>query len=100
MNCKYIPNCLSLQSCFHVITLTKTNIYIYIKYTLRYLGIEDYNATAVYMQSISPITSGIDGRINVKYNNSNEKSAGLSINTWNYRLLVTILIITVLFFNV
>jgi len=59
------------------------------------LDIEDYNATAVYMQSVSPITSGIYGRINVKYDNNNEKSAGFNINPWNYQLIVSNLVITV-----
>lgn len=67
---------------------------------MRYLDIEDYNATAVYMQSISPITSGIDGRIDLNSNNNNENSAGSNINTWNYQLIVTILIITILFFDI
>ncbi|XP_008187662.1 protein 5NUC isoform X1 [Acyrthosiphon pisum] len=64
------------------------------------LGIEDYNATSMYMQSISPITSGIDGRIHFKRDINNEKSAGFNINTWNYRILVTTIIITVLYFNI
>jgi len=51
------------------------------------------------MQSISPVTSGIDGRINFKRDNNIEKSAG-TINKWNYRLLVITLITTILFFNI
>jgi len=66
---------------------------------LRCLGIEDYNATSIYMQSISPITSGIDGRINFKRDSNIDKSAG-SINKWSYRLLVTTFITTILFFNI
>lgn len=66
---------------------------------MHYLGIEDYNATSIYMQSISPVTSGIDGRINFKRDNNIEKSAG-TINKWNYRLLVITLITTILFFNI
>lgn len=67
---------------------------------MRYLGIEDYNATSIYMQSISPITSGIDGRINFKRDSNIEKSAGSNINTWNSRLLVTTFITIVLFLNI
>jgi len=53
----------------------------------------------MYMQSISPITSGIDGRIRFKRDVNSEKSAGFNINTWNYRLLVTAFITTVLYLN-
>lgn len=70
------------------------------KFTFPYLGIEDYNATSIYMQSISPITSGIDGRIHFKSDVNNEKSAGFNTNTWNYRFLVTTFITTVLYFNI
>lgn len=58
-----------------------------------YVGIEDYNATSMYIQSISPIMSGIDGRIHFKRDVNNEKSAGFNINTWNYRILVTTFIL-------
>jgi len=67
------------------------------KYILCYVDIEDYNATSMYMQSISPITSGIDGRIQFKRDVNNEKSAGFNINTWNYQILVTTFITTVLY---
>ncbi|CAH1711828.1 unnamed protein product [Aphis gossypii] len=63
------------------------------------LDIEDFNATAIYMNSISPITTGVDGRVTFLSSN-NEKSAGSNINTWNYKFIIITFITTIFFFNI
>ncbi|KAL5243001.1 hypothetical protein ACI65C_010411 [Semiaphis heraclei] len=63
------------------------------------LEIEDYNATAIYIKVISPITNGIEGRIKF-ISNGNEKSAGSNINLRNSQFILIPFIITVLFFNI
>lgn len=52
----------------HVTASTSQNIFLVINLFLR-TGIEDYNATAVYIMSINPITTGIDGRIQIQTSN-------------------------------
>ncbi|XP_060838143.1 protein 5NUC-like [Rhopalosiphum padi] len=63
------------------------------------LDVEDFNATAMYMKSISPIMTGVEGRI-IFTSNNNEKSAGSNINTRNYQFIMITFITTVLFFNI
>lgn len=48
------------------------------------------------MNSISPITTGIDGRVTFSSSN-NEKSAGSNINTSNYKFIIITFITTVFF---
>lgn len=67
------------------------------------LDIEDYNATATYLKSISPIMTGVEGRINFKPQNTVKKdkpvvSKAAHICTWNYHLILLILS-TLLYFN-
>ncbi|CAI6346863.1 unnamed protein product [Macrosiphum euphorbiae] len=63
------------------------------------LDIQDFNATAMYMKSMSPITNGIEGRINF-ISKDNEISSGSNINLQNYHFILISFIITVLFFNI
>ncbi|VVC28331.1 Calcineurin-like phosphoesterase domain, ApaH type,Metallo-dependent phosphatase-like,5'- [Cinara cedri] len=61
------------------------------------LGIEDYNATATYMTAISPIMTGVDGRINFKIKDNVTPS---SASTANYsQFLLTVFTILLLSFN-
>lgn len=60
-------------------------------------GIEDYNAISIYTEAISPVTTGIEGRINFK-NINNEKSRASNINPQSSQLLI-ILLSTFMFFK-
>lgn len=62
-----------------------------------YLGVVDYNATAIYMKSISPIWTGIEGRIKFK-TDRDEKSNTSNRHTKNVGLLLIALSI-LLFLN-
>jgi len=64
-----------------------------------FLDIQDFNATAIYMKFMSPITNGIEGRISF-ISKGNEKSAGSNIHLQNYQFILISFIITVLFFNI
>ncbi|VVC28333.1 Hypothetical protein CINCED_3A005982 [Cinara cedri] len=60
------------------------------------LDVDDYNVTAVYMKAISPIITGIEGRIKFKsHSTKNEKSTASNItyNTPSSRLQLLLIVI-------
>lgn len=64
------------------------------------LGIEDINALVAYINASSPITTGIEGRINIKNTADNEKSMAFSINTQNSQLSIIMSTFIFLIFNI
>lgn len=69
-------------------------------FILCYLDIEDIKAVANYINASSPITTGIEGRINIK-NTNNEKSNAFNINTQNSQLFTIFMsLFILLIFNV
>lgn len=67
---------------------------------LCYLGIEDINVLINYINASSPVTSGIEGRINIKNTDDNEKSMAFNINTQNSQLTIFMSTCILLFFNI
>ncbi|VVC28338.1 Hypothetical protein CINCED_3A000690 [Cinara cedri] len=52
------------------------------------IDIEDYNAIMAYTKVISPITTGIEGRIVFKINNNGKsKASNIKNNSWNSRFV-------------